>query len=185
MQNSSLLGVSFQLLKTGFINSVWARMAITGMRIVSKRYTSILYRVQGGGKVFVATWSLCPWRAKCQSCFGSCEDFLFRLQTLIFSGVVPCSTIRLDKRPNVSSKLVLFPAAWKEDPQGQWLVATVARRGSVYSFSKSCPKTVFRAGEVFPTGSTMLLRLQLDCAHWSRRACCVFFFFWRESACPK
>ena len=43
---------------------------------------------------------------------------------------------------------------------------------SVYSFSSSCPKTVSRTREVFPTGSTTLLRLQLsrtrDCAHRSR-----------------
>ena len=43
---------------------------------------------------------------------------------------------------------------------------------SVYSFSRSCPKTVSRTREVFPTGSTTLSRLQLsrtrDCAHRSR-----------------
>ena len=43
---------------------------------------------------------------------------------------------------------------------------------SVYSFSSPCPKTVSRTREVFPTGSTTLLRLQLsrtrDCAHRSR-----------------
>ena len=57
---------------------------------------------------------------------------------------------------------------------------------SVYSFSSSCPKTVSRTREVFPTGSTTLLRLQLsrtrDCAHRSRHVgfFFFFFFFWRE-----
>ena len=52
---------------------------------------------------------------------------------------------------------------------------------SVYSFSSSCPKTVSRTREVFPTGSTTLLRLQLsrtrDCAHRSRHVGFFFFFF--------
>ena len=57
---------------------------------------------------------------------------------------------------------------------------------TVYSFSRSCPKTVSRTREVFPTGSTTLLRLQLsrtrDCAHRSRHVGLLlflfFFFFW-------
>ena len=63
---------------------------------------------------------------------------------------------------------------------------------SVYSFSSSCPKTVSRTREVFPTGSTTLLRLQLsrtrDCAHRSRHVGLLlffFFFFWRERCLPK
>ena len=48
----------------------------------------------------------------------------------------------------------------------------------IYSFSWSCPKTVLRTREVFPTGSTTLLRLQLwctrDCAHRSRHVNCVY-----------
>ena len=65
-------------------------------------------------------------------------------------------------------------------------------RCSVYSFSRSCPKTVSRTREVFPTGSTTLLRLQLwctrDCAHRSRHVgllLFLFFFFWRERCLPK
>ena len=64
---------------------------------------------------------------------------------------------------------------------------------SVYSFSSSCPKTVSRTREVFPTGSTTLLRLQLsrtrDCAHRSRHVGLllffVFFSFGEKGACPK
>ena len=63
---------------------------------------------------------------------------------------------------------------------------------SVYSFSRSCPKTVSRTREVFPTGSTTLLRLQLsrtrECAHRSRHVgllLFLFFFFWRERCLPK
>ena len=52
---------------------------------------------------------------------------------------------------------------------------------SVYSFSRSCPKTVSRTREVFPTGSTTLLRLQLsrtrDCAYRSRHVGLLLFFF--------
>ena len=64
------------------------------------------------------------------------------------------------------------------------------RLSSVYSFSSSCPKTVSRTREVFPTGSTTLLRLQLsrtrDCAHRSRHVgLFLFFFFWRERCLPK
>ena len=65
-------------------------------------------------------------------------------------------------------------------------------RSSVYSFSSSCPKTMSRTREVFPTGSTTLLRLQLsrtrDCAHRSRHVgllLFLFFFFWRERCLPK
>ena len=47
--------------------------------------------------------------------------------------------------------------------------AILSNYSSVYSSSRSCPKTVSRTREVFPTGSTTLLRLQLwrtrDCAH--------------------
>ena len=55
-------------------------------------------------------------------------------------------------------------------------------------------KTVSRTREVFPTGSTTLLRLQLwrtrDCAHRSRHVGFFFFFlfsffFWRERCLPK
>ena len=63
---------------------------------------------------------------------------------------------------------------------------------SVYSFSRSCPKTVSRTREVFPTGSTTLLRLQLsrtrDCAHRSRHVGLLlfcFFSFGEKGACPK
>ena len=61
---------------------------------------------------------------------------------------------------------------------------------SVYSFSWSCPKTVSRTREVFPTGSTTLRRLQLwrtrDCAHRSRHVGIFFFFsFGEKGACPK
>ena len=55
---------------------------------------------------------------------------------------------------------------------------------SVYSFSRSCPKTVSRTREVFPTGFTTLLRLQLsrtrDCAHRSRHVGLLLFFFLLE-----
>ena len=51
---------------------------------------------------------------------------------------------------------------------------------SINSFSSSCPKTVSRTREVFPTGSTTLLRLQLsrtrDCAHRSRHVGLLLFF---------
>ena len=63
---------------------------------------------------------------------------------------------------------------------------------SVYSFSRSCPKTVSRTREVFPTGSTTLLRLQLHAqeivhtGHGMLGCYCVFFFFfWRERCLPK
>ena len=66
------------------------------------------------------------------------------------------------------------------------------RKGVFYSFSRSCPKTVSRTREVFPTGSTTLLRLQLwrarDCAHRSRHVGLLLifvFFFWRERCLPK
>ena len=59
---------------------------------------------------------------------------------------------------------------------------------SVYSFSSSCPKTVSRTREVFPTGSTTLLRLQLsrtrDCAHRSRHVGLLLFFFFLERKVP-
>ena len=62
------------------------------------------------------------------------------------------------------------------------------KKCSVYSFSRSCPKTVSRTREVFPTGSTTLLRLQLwrtrDCAHRSRHFFFFFFLFWRERCLP-
>ena len=71
-----------------------------------------------------------------------------------------------------------------------WNSVTVP--SSVYSFSRSCPKTVSRTREVFPTGSTTLLRLQLwrtrDCAHRSWHVGIFFFFlfsFWRERCLPK
>ena len=70
-------------------------------------------------------------------------------------------------------------------------VENLGSKGSVYSFSSSCPKTVSRTREVFPTGSTTLLRLQLsrtrDCAHRSRHVGFLFcfFFFWRERCLPK
>ena len=57
------------------------------------------------------------------------------------------------------------------------------RNCSVYSFSRSCPKTVMKTREVFPTGSTTLLRLQLwrtrDCAHGVTpvTACCDIFLY--------
>ena len=58
---------------------------------------------------------------------------------------------------------------------------TKKRFCSVYSFSWSCPKTVSRTREVFPTGSTTLLRLQLsrtrDCAHRSRHVGLLLFLF--------
>ena len=60
---------------------------------------------------------------------------------------------------------------------------------SVYSFSRSCPKTVSRTRVVFPTGSTTLLRLQLwrtkDCAHRSRQVQFFFFLLWRDRCLPK
>ena len=59
---------------------------------------------------------------------------------------------------------------------------------SVYSFSSSCPKTVSRTREVFPTGSTTLLRLQLsrtrDCAHRSRHVGLFLFFCLLERKVP-
>ena len=71
--------------------------------------------------------------------------------------------------------------------KGLWLRAW---KSSVYSFSRSCPKTESRARENFPTSST-LLRLQLwrtrDCAHRSRHVLFLFLFlfFWREMHLPK
>ena len=60
---------------------------------------------------------------------------------------------------------------------------------SVYSFSRSCPKTVSRTREVFPTGSTTLLRLQLhaqEIVHTghSMLGCCCFCFFLLERKVP-
>ena len=72
-----------------------------------------------------------------------------------------------------------------------WITFAHFNGCSVYSFSRSCPKTVSRTREVFPTGSTTLLRLQLwrtrDCAHRSRHvgSFFFFFFFWRERCLPK
>ena len=64
----------------------------------------------------------------------------------------------------------------------------VSKNSSVYSFSSSCPKTVSRTREVFPTGSTTLLRLQLsrtrDCAHRSRHVGLFLFFFLLERKVP-
>ena len=61
--------------------------------------------------------------------------------------------------------------------------------GSAYSFSRSCPKTVSITREVFPTGSTTLLRLQLwhtrDCAHRSRYVGVFCFNFGGKGAWPK
>ena len=63
---------------------------------------------------------------------------------------------------------------------------------SVYCFSRSCPKTVSRTREVFPTDSSTLLRLQLsrtrDCTHRSRHVgllLFLFFSFGEKGACPK
>ena len=61
---------------------------------------------------------------------------------------------------------------------------------SLYSFSRSCPKTVSKTREGFPTSSTTLLRLQLsrtrDCVHRSRHVGFFFLFsFWRERCLPK
>ena len=65
---------------------------------------------------------------------------------------------------------------------------SIHEKSSVYSFSSSCPKTVSRTREVFPTGSTTLLRLQLsrtrDCAHRSRHVGLLLFFFCLERKVP-
>ena len=66
-------------------------------------------------------------------------------------------------------------------PEGKRPRASGKSPSSVYSFSRSCPKTVSRTREVFPTGSTTLLRLQLsrtrDCAHRSRHVGLLLFLF--------
>ena len=76
---------------------------------------------------------------------------------------------------------------WFEIVESELIVDKVVRRFcfsflcSVYSFSRSCPKTVSRTREVFPTGSTTLLRLQLsrtgDCARRSRHVGLLLFLF--------
>ena len=74
----------------------------------------------------------------------------------------------------------------KKEPKDRIVLPCVKSVGeqiksSVYSFSSSCPKTVSRTREVFPTGSTTLLRLQLsrtrDCAHRSRHVGLLVFLF--------
>ena len=81
---------------------------------------------------------------------------------------------------------------WTSDWQTSW---SASRKAQFVLFTPSLGRvqnTVSRTREVFPTGSTMLLRLQLwrtrDCAHRSRHVGFFSFFFFsfgEKGACPK